>query len=370
MDTTRSVGRAFALVLAVLVVVSAFSGVVAAETRSGGAIVIGPDEVITGGLDAFGGSVLIQGTVQGDVNAFAGDIRVAEGAVVNGDLNAFGGSVILAGTVEGDLNGAAGTVTLEEAGIIEGDAAVGGGTVVVAGTVSGAVEVGAETLVLRESARITGDVRHDAGTFQNDGAAVDGRIVRDDRITGPQPVAVDPQVEAVFNVLFGIYAFLVNLVVGAILLLALPGFSSRVTGRAISDPVRSGGYGLLTLFGVPFLLVLFALTIVGIPITLVGAMVFGVSAWLAAIYGRIAVGEWLVGYAGVDNRWLALVVGLLVVAVAVRIPFVGWLVDLAVLVLGLGALAVTVYRTYRGESGEPETEYPESTETDEGAHPA
>jgi cytoskeletal protein CcmA (bactofilin family) len=370
MSRAHTAGRSLALLLAAIVVLSAFTGVAAAETQAGGAVVVGPDETVDG-LDAFGGSVLVQGTVRGDLNAFAGDVRIAEGARVTGDVSAFGGSVSIAGTVDGDVSGAAGTVTLGESAAIGGDVAVGGGTVVVAGSVAGNVEAGAETLVLEGTARVGGDVRYDAATFRDDGAAVEGSVVRDEGIGGPEPV-VDPRVGGVLDAFFGVYAFLVNLVLGAILLLAFPLFSARVADRAVGDPLRSGGYGLLALVGVPVVLVAFAITVVGIPISVVGAIVFGVFAWVAAVYGRIAVGEWLVGYADVDNRWVALVVGLLVVAVAVRVPVLGGIVDFAVLVLGLGALALTLYRAYRGESGSEETGRAADVDagTDEGARPA
>jgi hypothetical protein len=91
----------------------------------------------------------------------------------------------------------------------------------------------------------------------------------------------------------GVYSFFVNLPLGALLLLAFPRFSRRVADSAFEGPGRAGAAGFMILVGVPVLLVLTAITIIGIPLAVVGAMVFGVLVWVGAVYGRIAVGTWL-----------------------------------------------------------------------------
>jgi len=103
---------------------------------------------------------------------------------------------------------------------------------------------------------------------------------------------------------------------------------------------------------VPLAFVLFAITIVGIPIAIVDALLFAVLVWVGAVYGRFAVGEWPTDLAGVENRWLALFAGFLAVAVGARLPWVGPLVRLVVFLLGFGAVALVAYDAYRGRSDE------------------
>ena len=357
---------ALVLLLAVTLVLSAVPGLAAADSRAGGTIVVGPNQIVRGDLDAFAGSVVVRGTVAGDVNAFGGDVSVAEGARVGGDVNAAAGSVRVAGVVEGTVSGAAGDVTVAESGSV-GALEVGAGSVTIDGTVVGDATVGAERLVVGRSGVVGGDLRYDVGTLVNDGT-VEGRTIRDESLArGPQ---VEP-VTGVGEVVLGVYAFLANLVLGGILLLVLPGFSSRVADRAVADPLRSGGVGLLALVAVPIVLVLFAVTIVGLPISFVGAFLFAVLVWVGTVYGRFAVGDWLTGLVDVESRWLALLVGFLAVAVGVRVPFVGWLVSLVVFLLGFGALALVAYEAYRGRSGErSEPLEPAETGGDESTPPA
>jgi cytoskeletal protein CcmA (bactofilin family) len=352
--------RALALALVVTLVLSVVPGLAAAETRTGGTVVVGQNETVRGDLDAFAGSVVIRGTVTGDVNAFGGDVFVAEGARVGGDLKVASGSIRVAGTVDGGVSGAAGDLIVLESGSV-GSLEAGAGTVTIDGTVRGDATVGAERLVVGSAGVVEGDLRYDADRFRNDGT-VQGRVVRDRSISqGPEFEPVSGFGDAVLSA----YGFLVSLLLGGLLLLVFPRFSSRVADRAVGDPVRSGGVGLLALVAVPLALVLFAITIVGIPITVVGALLFAVLAWVGTVYGRFAVGEWLTALVDVENRWLALFVGFLAVAVGVRLPLIGWLVELLVFLLGLGALALVAYDAYRGRSGEG-SEPAEPAEPDAG----
>jgi hypothetical protein len=94
-------------------------------------------------------------------------------------------------------------------------------------------------------------------------------------------------------------------------------------------------------------LVAVALTVVGIPLSLLGALLFAMVAWVGSLYGRVAVGAWLASLADVEHRWLSLVAGFVVVALVARVPVVGGIVEFVVFLLGLGALSLAVYGRYR-----------------------
>jgi hypothetical protein len=159
--------------------------------------------------------------------------------------------------------------------------------------------------------------------------------------------------------LWDLYGFVVNLLLGLVLLAVVPSFSRRVTDEVVDDPVRTGAFGVGVLVAVPLLLLLFALSLFGLPLALAGAVSFAVLAWVGAVYVRVAVGTWLLAavpraisrfggeYPPVENRWAGLFVGAVVVAVLLAVPVLGRLVDLVVLGLGLGALARLAGRTYR-----------------------
>jgi len=68
-----------ALTLLVLVaLLASLPAVAAAETRSGGTVVVDEDETVDDDLEAFAGSVVVRGTIDGDLTTAGGDVRIAE----------------------------------------------------------------------------------------------------------------------------------------------------------------------------------------------------------------------------------------------------------------------------------------------------
>jgi cytoskeletal protein CcmA (bactofilin family) len=362
--------RGLALLLVLAVALSVLPAPVAADPRFGGAVVIAEGETVDG-LEVLASSVVIRGTVRGDLSGAAGDIYVAPTGRITGDLSAGASTIRIAGEVGGDVSAGAASLVVEPTGVVAGELSGGASTVRIDGTVQGDVNVGAETVFLGPDAAVGGDVRY-SGQLTDEGAAVDGQVVRDEGVGGPGGTT-PPVVSEALGALFAVYVFLVNLVLGVLLLLVAPTFSRRVADTAIDTPLVSGGVGLLTIVVVPVVLVLIALTIIGIPLTIVGALLFALVAWVAAIYGRYAVGTWLVSLAGSENRWLALVVGLVVVAVATRIPILGGVIDFLVLLVGLGALALAATEERRARRAERATAEPEpeaEPDSDTGVPPA
>ncbi|WP_254545554.1 bactofilin family protein [Halomarina pelagica] len=327
--------RTAAVLLALVVLLAGLPGLAAAETRTGGSVVVAEGEVVRGDLDVFAGSAVVRGTVTGDVNAFAG-------------------SVLIDGEVGGDVNAFAGTVDLGPNAVVGGNLDAAGGEVTVAGRVAGDATVGAETIRLTEGAVIGGNLEYDGTLERAEGASVGGTVTQTDEPNvdaGP----VDPRA---FGTAGAVYAFFASLLLGAVLLLVLPGISDRVAATAVAEPLRSGGTGLLALIAVPVVLVLFAVTVVGIPITILGALLFAFAVWIGSVYGRVAVGAWLLRYADVENRWAALLVGFVVVGLLTLVPVLGGIVRAVVALLGLGALALVAYAAYRGRGEEREATGP------------
>jgi len=92
-------------------------------------------------------------------------------------------------------------------------------------------------------------------------------------------------------------------------------------------------------------LLLFANTVVGIPLALAWLFPFVLLAWIG--YGTCILGVVPLSAASVDSRWLALVLGLVVVAAATQAPYVGGLIGPLVFLLWLGSLFGVIAGDYR-----------------------
>jgi len=364
---SSSIGRrSVALLIASLIVLATVPGIAAAETRAGGTVVVEEGTTVDG-LQVFGGSVVVRGTVDGNVQGLAGSVIIADTGHVTGNLEIAAGSLTIAGTVDGNVEAATGSVTIEETAVIGGNLRVGAESLTIAGTVQGTVEAGVQTLRLAGTAVVNGDVRHgtDTSVITDQGATVNGQVVAVDDLhvnVGVGPVTI-PRIASWAITLYGA---LLLFIVGAIMLAAFPRFTNGVADRVAANPLRTAGVGLVGLVAVLAAVIALVLTIIGIPIALLLVFLFVLSVIAAIVLGQYAIGAWTLSLADVDNRWAALLVGIVLVTLLSRVPYVGWVVDLAAFALGFGALLLAMVGRYRNRRG-AEPDDAEATTTDTGA---
>ena len=96
----------------------------------------------------------------------------------------------------------------------------------------------------------------------------------------------------------------------------------------------------MTLVALPVAAIIVAVTVIGLPIALISLVLYLIALYLAKIVVAEFVGRQLMQSRGA----LPLLVGVLVVVVAINLPWIGGLINFLLILLGLGALAVTTYR--------------------------
>lgn len=347
--------RVLVILVAVSLGLSLLPGIAAAQSGASGTVIIEEGETVSE-VDAVAGTVIVRGTVTGDVSAVAGNVHI-EGTVER-DLDVAAGNVRISGTVGRDVSAASGNIHLEEDGTVGRHFEAGAGNVQIDGTIDGDATIGAETIRLGETATIAGSLTYD-GSLEGNRDAVAGDITRDQTLS----VALGPELQPLASWVFSIYAFILNLLLGAVLLALFPRFSDSIVDRVTTEPVRTGLIGLGVMIGAPLILVVVALTVIGIPITLVGAFAFALLIWIGLVYGRFAVGAWLLSLVERDNRWGGLILGLLVGAILAQVPIAGGLLNFVILLLGLGALLSGLYAQHRRRRTSPAVP-PEESPTD------
>ena len=353
--------RRLGALLVVLLVLGAVPGAVAAQagdvTRTGGTVTVAEGETIDGNLVATGGTVVIDGRVTGDATVTAGTVIVSRTGSVDGDLETMAGSVVVEGTVGGDASVASGSLVVREGASVGGNLEAAAGDVRVNGGVDGNVRVAGETVTLGPAAAVGGNVEYDAETFTAaPEARVSGTVTRNDDLS------VSPAVGAPligdfggFTVPAGVFAawgLVVNLLVGAALVVVAPRFAREVTDRGTRAAAKSGGVGLLTFVALPIALALVAITVVGIPVSIVGALAYALVLWLTTIYGALVVGTLLLSLADRESVWWALALGLVAFTAVGFVPYVGELLQFVVLLVGLGAFVLAVRDRRAGRDGD------------------
>ena len=309
---------------------------------------------IDGDLVITVGSLSISGTIAGDVLALSsGTVTIEAGGVVEGSVRAASPRVVVNGDVRQDLFftgiaadiGATGTVgrdVIMFGGTLAIDGAVGRDvrgrlvTASVAGSVGRDIDLAVQRLSIDAGAAVGGDVLYRSSSEARIApGAVDGQIIQ----LPAQSNFVYGVILAIANVL-GILAFIVS---GIILF-----WLFRSTGPAAVEAierhtVRTFFIGVLALIAAPLLILLLAVTLVGLPlgalllVMLVLALVFGPVPAVAAagdvvlrrkggIFGGFVLGAvvWRLGI------WL--------------IPFVGVVLYLAALIWGVGGWILGAWR--------------------------
>lgn len=330
---------------------------------SGETIVV--DGTINGDLMVAGERVLVNGTINGNLIAFGESITIT--GIVTGSVISAGETVELAGAnVKADVWSAGETVTLGVGSRVERNATFAARSVILAGEVSydaygfgenievsGSIGQDLEAFggrtTLLTTAKIGGDVRfrtdNEDHLQRSSGATVGGDItfLPAEPDAGPQ----NRYLRADFYV-SQLLRLVGALLVGLLLVWLMPNLGRTSLGTG-SDALKVAATGFAVLVGLPILIVVFAITIVGIPLAILGFFVWIVIAYLAKILLALVVGRMLLADSQetFGNLALVLLAGLGILLVLVNIPVVGGVLNAVFIVLGAGLLMVPMWRLVR-----------------------
>lgn len=301
-----------------------FTGSVLDNVFVGGQLVALDGGTIGGDLFAFAASTTIDGEVMGDVYAFSSQVRVTEDAVIHGNLTAFAGTLQIYGRVSGHVLG-------------------GGGGTMIAGDV-GPVKIEAGSLTVSETARIRGDLEYESNNEADiaDGARIDGAVRRsraDDQ--GEDEETEEAGGITFWSLAWTLWSYLSNLLIGVVLLL-VGGAVVRQPAHSLRERPASGlGFGFVVAVVFPVACVVAIVLIVSLPLGLLGMLVFGLLLFLSRLVAAVFVGDWLLRRltgAVRPSEYASLALGLALLLLLAFIPYLGFLIRLVAIILGLGGI--------------------------------
>jgi hypothetical protein len=224
-------------------------------------------------------------------------------------------------------------------GTVKRDVAFAGEWIEVRGEIARNLQVlGADRVHVLESARIGGDVRAEmwgAEVEIDPGARIGGEVHSEQA----HPVR-DHYLAVYTHIEF--YALLLGIAAAALVLGLL--FHMLDPRLFESDPpdaqgfFKSLGIGFLLVGATPVVLILLALTVVGIPIAMIGTFAMITAVHVAYVMVAALVGRAIMPPSGPSLGAFAssLLVGVLVVTAVVAVPFLGVAVRIVVVLFGLG----------------------------------
>jgi hypothetical protein len=359
--------------VALLVTVLVAMPVLAADIRfQENTVTIGSGEVIDDDLYAVGNSVIIDGVVNGDVltacetitvngKVNGSIIAVASTVNVNGEVThavrVAGGNINISGNVGGDLVAAGGQINVISTAKIGRDLVFGGGTIVIDGLigddikggggeitinngVGGDVELGVESLIIGSMANIRGNLIYVSENEANiqSGAQIGGTTTH--RVPEVKE-AVVPKI----GIWGKVIAFLMTLIAGIVIILIVPRRAIAVADSIRHKPWLSLGWGAIILFATPVAAIVTFITVIGLPVGLIGLTLYGIAIYLSQIAVGLFIGYLIIGsFSEVESRGIligALSLGFAILTLLKLIPYVGFAMWLATALFGIGAIVLS-----------------------------
>lgn len=343
----------------------------AVEFNAGGNYTLRADETVDDDLLVFGENVIINGTVTGDLIAAASTISV--NGEVKGNIMAAGETVMIAGRIGrsarlagnqvsilsqigNNLAAAGSTVHLAPGAKVGKDAHLAGQSVTLAGAVGRSAGLAGSQVFV--SGSVGKDLRVESSSFNPASTLrVGGNLSyrSEEQVQLPPGAHVGGEVNYISPppkqgrggwYIWELLMALGAIILGVVALSVAPRFTFAAA-NAVSQPAwKSLLYGFMILFFMPLVVTLIAITVIGIPLAMVLLAAYLVALLLCGVPVAIAYGRWLAKVLGGGkiSPYLALLLGVVIIALLMQIPYLGGLVRFAVLLFGLGALA----RAFKG----------------------
>jgi cytoskeletal protein CcmA (bactofilin family) len=346
--------------------------------KSDGATAVAAGETIDDTLLAVGQTVAIDGDVNGDLLAFARVVTIR--GHVAGDVITAGDTVEVQGAVGGSVYAAGRSVTIKqmrigrnlytagrdvavESGVeISGNATAAGSTVNVDGKVGVDLTAAAdavlirgevtrnvtgfgETITLLAPALVGGNLVAHVTAADNlqiaPGATVRGNVDKQISKGPPGRTAIGRYLTTSFYT-WQIVRLGAAFLAGLLLLWAVPGLRTATIPDGGAG-VKAGAIGLVTAIALPVVALIACITVVGIPLGILAAIVWAFGLYFAKIIVAQMIGRRLfVSPQGLPHYAATLLAGLVIVMVAINLPWIGWLIGLALTLLGLGMIVTYV----------------------------
>lgn len=365
--------------------------------RLGQTLFISGDRVLVEGepgtvddVYAAGGEVDVRGTFPGDLHAtaangrvdgrFGGDVNFAGGNArvegwVEDDLRVFAADLELYASTGGDVIAWAGRIyqhpgsriksgALFMGGIVQmrgdvlGPVRIQGGEVELSGTIGGNAHVCSDKLVLGSNARIKGDLVYSA---RNEISVPPGVVDGEVRFAPCDDVAFDAAGDGgggflsfLSSIWLSAYLAVAALVAGLLMVIFLHPFVQGAMSQAMTwgDLIVSFGVGLVSML---VMLMLGLLCLVLAPLGLGIWAALAALIYFGGLVGKMIAGAWLLRpfRSQPTHAALGLLLGVMLLFVAARIPVFGSLFWLFVTVTGMGACLIRIRSAGKTSGPEP-----------------
>ncbi|WP_290875606.1 polymer-forming cytoskeletal protein [Gracilimonas sp.] len=288
------------------------------------AIVVGEKVMMLGTIyDLFAGAgelVVIDGLIHGDVFAAGATIRITENALIKGNANLAGQRILF------------------EGGMIEGNLKAAGNQLELNGAVQKKVELYSHKI------NFGPNYIADLGTD----IYSDRPVYHENLGTLPENLYINVKSPDILELLIfksGLYLSL--FITGLVLIRIFSKTSKDIYKFSIEQFWKNTGVGLLTFLVYPLILIVLALLIFTLPISFLLLLLYGFLLLIGYLLVAMVLGVSSLRFLKKESQetsyYWGLFIGMILVAIIVNLPFLGWLFHAIFIFFGLGSLILYIW---------------------------
>jgi len=292
---------------------------------------------VTGDIFAGGEVLTLDGTA-GDSVRFCGKTATVNGTV-EGDLIVFAGTLVIGpkGRIAGNLTSFVQQLTMN--GEVDGDLKAAGGEVTIGGRIGKNAKLVCEAANLTPNARIEGDLVYESRRELSPSPAgqVGGKVQYEPKADKKK------NSEGGFSsksVLWWLFWTIAALLVGLVGLALFRRSGPEITATVGRDALGSLGVGFIAVIVVPVAAIVVCLLIVTVPMAVLALFLYVVAVYVAKIPVGVWLGQRVLRWAGrtSPSPFAGLLVGVPLLYLLFKVPYLGKLSWFACLCVGMGAI--------------------------------
>ena len=311
------------------------------------------EDKVNGDSAIAGEAVDILGNIDG-IGFIAGKEVNVKGTIEYGFVA--GSDVSINGTVNKNLYAAGKTITITNDANIKRDSFMAAEKIVIEGTINRDVTLGASELIIKESSTIEGDLKTAADQITiEDGATIKGtfkynkdaktNIGKEANINKTKTYSQNENTKSTpvyETLLISIFNMIVVFVVFKTF---MPKTTSKYTEMYTDTQkyINNLGTGIIMLIVIPLLTIFLLVSSIGMYLGLILLALYFICIYLAYIISGMILGDLIFNKLLKHNinSYFSGIIGIVILEVLMTIPYIGGIITVAAITLGLG----TIYKT-------------------------
>ncbi|GEM_PF-4378427 len=315
------------------------------------------DGIVKGDVIAGAREVYVRGEIGDDLYAFCESVYL-EGKVKDSFVG-FGKEITIRGVVDGDVIAYAGTVRLNDGARINGNLYVGCGKLIINNAlIKGTIKGGAGRAFLNN--KVEQPIRLNVGSIRFGDRFKSDQVVAITLHKKPQQalenapvnlkITIKPQTYFYERALF-YWLLLSAVIIGILCMILCPKLYDNLAGFGRQKPWTNLGMGVILVIGMPVVTVI---AIIVLPLAFILGAVYLILLYLSKIFAAYIIGEWLNRTLFPEkriNRYVLFSVTILVLILLFEIPVIGFLIRLLTIIFGSGTFLY--YLLQKRNNGKP-----------------